>query len=73
MKKLIFQLTTAADLRAKLGRDLDRLKNEPMNADAAFNFFVTAEHLLDWVYPKNINKARRTKELYPIAGMLAFG
>jgi hypothetical protein len=47
----IFSLKTAADLRDKLRRDLERLKAEPLSADAAFNFFVTAEHMLDWVYP----------------------
>jgi hypothetical protein len=57
----IFQITTAVDLRSKLRRDLERLKNEPLNSDAAFNFFVTAEHLLDWVYPGRGNQ-KRTKE-----------
>jgi hypothetical protein len=27
----------------------------PKDSDAAFNFFVTAEHMLDWVYPKRSN------------------
>jgi hypothetical protein len=57
-----FQLNTAADLRAKLERDLDQLKSNPMSSDVAFNFFITAEHLLDWVYPKSVNKPTRTKE-----------
>jgi hypothetical protein len=57
----IFQLTIAADLRSKLRRDIERLKSEPLNSDAAFNFFVTAEHLLDWVYSRRINKQRRTE------------
>ncbi len=41
-------------------RDFERLKSKPLSSDAAFNFFVTAEHMLDWVYPKRINKEKRT-------------
>ena len=58
----IFHLATAADLREKLRRDLAKFKREPLNPDAAFNFFVTAEHMLDWVHPKKINKHKRTDE-----------
>jgi hypothetical protein len=50
-----FDLKTAADLRAKLRRDIEKLRAEPTNPDAAFNFFVTALHMLDWIYPKNAN------------------
>jgi hypothetical protein len=42
-----------------LHRDLERLKADPMSADAAFNFFVTALHMLDWIYPKRSNNAKR--------------
>jgi hypothetical protein len=54
-----FDLSNAAGLREKLRRDLGRLKAEPFNADAAFNFFVTAEHMLDWVFPKHAGSKRR--------------
>jgi hypothetical protein len=56
----IFYLNTAADLREKLRRDLAKMKAEPLNADAAFNFFVTAEHMLDWVYPKENDTQKKT-------------
>ncbi len=59
--KGIFHLTTAPDLRNKLRRDLERLKKNFMDSDAAFNFFVTAEHLLDWVYPGQVNEKKRKK------------
>jgi hypothetical protein len=52
-------LNTAAGLREKLRRDLERMKAEVLNVDAAFNFFVTAEHMLDWVYPKKSNEPKR--------------
>lgn len=57
----IFQLRNAADLREKLRRDLAKLKAEPLDADAAFNFFVTAEHMLDWAHPGRAGKDGRTK------------
>jgi hypothetical protein len=37
------------------------LKRESDNAYTAFNFFVTAEHILDWLYPKRVNKNKREK------------
>lgn len=52
-------LRTARDLREKLRRDLARLKESPRDADAAFNFFVTAEHMLDWVHPGPSMEARQ--------------
>ena len=57
-----FELRTARDLLEKLRRDLERLRAAPLDTDAAFNFFVTAEHLLDWVYPKKAGTAQRTAE-----------
>ena len=58
----VFDLGTAADLREKLHRDLVKFKSEPLNPDMAFTFFVTAEHMLDWVFPKKGNKIKRTAE-----------
>lgn len=58
----LFQLRGPEDLRGKLRRDLQRLVGNPLNVDAAFDFFVTAEHMLDWVYPKNVNRLKRKAE-----------
>lgn len=55
----IFQLLTPADLLAKLDRELARLRSEPDNVDHAFNFFVTAESMLDWLHPGMAAKAAR--------------
>jgi len=49
--KGLFQLQTARDLLAKLGHDYERLRNSPNDAYVAFDFFVTAEHILDWLHP----------------------
>jgi hypothetical protein len=48
----------SVQLAVRLGID----KNDPLKPDAAFNFFVTAEHMLDWVYPKRHNQAKRKAE-----------
>jgi hypothetical protein len=56
---LTFDLKDAHDLRAKMRRDLQRLRAAPLDPDCAFNFFVTAEHMLDWIYPKKAGKADR--------------
>jgi hypothetical protein len=45
-----FELKTPRDLLRKLEREYDRWKADPLNVDLAWDFFVTAEHLVDWVY-----------------------
>ena len=64
--KGIFELNTASDLLEKLERDYEKLCNEPLDSDAAFNFFVTANCMLDWVYPdhKAYDKDQNEKRAY---------
>jgi hypothetical protein len=45
-----FDLKTPGDLLRKLEREYDRWNADPLNVDLAWNFFVTAEHLPDWIY-----------------------
>ena len=47
----LFDLQGPRDLLEKLEHDFDRLKNSPRDEFAAFDFFVTARHLPDWLYP----------------------
>ena len=54
----IFELKTPSDLLKKLEHDLARIEANLLDSYAAFDFFVTAEHMLDWVYP-NDKEARR--------------
>ena len=54
-----FALKSDRDLYDKLLRDFAELKSNLTNSDAAFNFFVTAWHLLEWRYPKNKNSELR--------------
>jgi hypothetical protein len=56
----LFSLSSAQDLRAKLHHDFKALCANPLDPYLGFNFFVTAEHLLDWQYPGDSNKAART-------------
>ena len=47
------RMTRPADLLVKMQHDLSRMEQELADPYPAFDFFVTAEHLLDWVYPDN--------------------
>jgi len=49
MKKGFLHLTTAEELFKKLEHDYEALKADVHDPYKAFNFFVTAEHLPDWV------------------------
>jgi hypothetical protein len=49
----IFELKTAADLASKMRYDLARLRTNPSDTYAAFDFFVAARHLPDWLYPND--------------------
>ncbi len=49
-------LQTPADLLSKLEHDLERMKASPEDAYAAFDYFATAEHIIDWVYPSDSTK-----------------
>lgn len=52
------ELRTSQDLVRKLEYDLERIQKSPQDQYAAFDFFVTAEHIVDWIYP-NDKKMRR--------------
>lgn len=60
--KGIFELSAPRDLLAKLTHDYARLQRTPDDAYVAFDFFVTAEHMLDWLYPGAEGKPQRTAE-----------
>jgi hypothetical protein len=68
-----FTLNTAGDLRGKLRRELAKLKAEPLSVDAAFNFFVTAEHMLDWACPGKIKATRDSEPFLQVCSHLANG
>lgn len=55
----VFDLEGPADLLKKLHRELELFRADPLNVDYAFNLFVTAEHILDWVHPGNAGRNAR--------------
>jgi hypothetical protein len=54
-----FDLRTPQDWLDKLGRELQRLRASPNDRDAAINFFIAAESMLDWKYPGDSNASVR--------------
>jgi hypothetical protein len=76
-----FDLQTPEHLLRKLEREHERWKADPLNADMAWNFFVTAEHLPDWLArtgPKllggfSIENFRRNQPLMRVCSHLASG
>ncbi len=58
--KGFFELQKPSDLLAKLRHDHQQLKDSPVDTYAAFDFFLTAEHMLDWLYPND--ETRRKQE-----------
>lgn len=49
----LFNLQTPRDLLAKARHDLDRLRANPVDPYAAFDFFVAVRHLPDWLHPSD--------------------
>jgi hypothetical protein len=54
-----FRLKTAQLLFEKLTRDLACLESWQNDADMAFNFFVTADAILEWLYPGPAGRQQR--------------
>ena len=57
--KGLFDLRSADDLCRKLEHDYGRVQANPADRFAAFDFVVTAWHLLEWRLPGNGRKAAR--------------
>jgi excisionase family DNA binding protein len=74
-------LETPMDLFHKLEREYERWRQDPVNTDLAWNFFVTAEHLPDWLARadsqalggKSINTFKEANPLLRICSHLANG
>ncbi len=49
----LFEIKTPRDLLGKALHDIARLRTNPLDAYAAFDFFVTARHIPDWLYPND--------------------
>jgi hypothetical protein len=71
-----FELKTPADLFQKLEHDLNRMKNDPLDSYAAFDFFITAEHMIDWLYPNEPDKQsaeRKSNQVLLVCSHIANG
>ena len=53
------ELRVPRDLVRKLEYDLERVLKSPQEQYAAFDFFVTAEHIVDWLHPDD-KEARKS-------------
>jgi hypothetical protein len=60
--KGLFELQSPQDLFKKLEHDYARLQQSPLDQYAAFDFFVTAEHMLDWLYPNDSQKRKGIRD-----------
>ena len=69
------RLQTPADLLDKLRHDYERVRADPHDAYAAMDFFVTAEHIVDWVWPDDAKarKVERSREPMATVSHLASG
>ena len=67
----VFALRTPADMLAKLRHDYQRLKTNPVDSYAAWDFFVTAFHMNDWtqVRPRHSSE----KKLLRVCAQIANG
>ncbi|SAL86458.1 hypothetical protein AWB74_07710 [Caballeronia arvi] len=56
------ELKTPDDLAKKLAFDLARMRDPGQRLYAAFDFFVTTEHVVDWLHPNDndADKANRS-------------
>jgi len=70
MKGFTPKLQCAGDLLKKLKWDLQRLEKSPSDVYATFDYFVTAEHIPDWINNKSIKKEN---ELLMVVSHIANG
>lgn len=62
MTKGFFDLQTPVDLLQKLRHDFGRLKESPVDSYTAFDFFVTAYHMLEWRHPDNAKRRQMERD-----------
>ncbi len=60
------ELKKPTDLVKKLEFDLDRLKQAKNDQYVAFDFFVTAEHIVDWIHPADKAARKAIRESSPL-------
>jgi len=58
--KGVFELRTPRQLFEKLEADFKRVQSDPLDSFAAYDFFVTAWHLVEWKHPPATDATGRT-------------
>lgn len=58
-------LQSPADLLAKMQHDYARMVEDPGDPFAAFDFFVGAEHIVDWQWPDDASRRRAVRSQEP--------
>lgn len=66
MKPGLFDLTTPSDLLAKLRHDMSRIEANWLDSYAVFDFFVTADHMVDWLHPDDRAKQAAERASNPL-------
>ena len=65
------ELRHPADLYAKLHHDVGRMIEDPGGEYAAFDFFVTAEHIVDWLHPTSKQKQKALRNSDPLLELVS--
>jgi hypothetical protein len=60
--KGLFRLTTPRDLLGKLQHDFSRIEEHPLDERPAFDFFVTAHHMQEWLDHWTSNTTRELRK-----------
>lgn len=58
----VFEITTPQHLLEKATHDIERLRTNHLDAYAAFDFFVTARHIPNWIYPNDSVRVGRNNQ-----------
>jgi hypothetical protein len=74
----LFKLQKAEDLLGKLRHDFGRIESNRLDEYAAFDFFITAHHMKDWLkaYPRNAKRQQyehQASSLLKVCSHLANG
>jgi hypothetical protein len=74
----IFSLRSPTDLLRKLRQDMARIEANPIDAFAAFDFFVTAHHCPEWFRKagrstRRLSSTRRVRTVFKVVGEIANG
>jgi hypothetical protein len=71
-KSGLWNLDTPGELLVKLRNDLKRMQEEPRNASPAYDFFVTAYHMYEWIArDEDHKKELEAVPLVRVAGEIA--